>query len=87
MASGPNYMQHQLSSYLNSAGEQGSLAADQPLINRCILSYPPGSIFKIVVAVAALETGKAKLSSKYYCPGFIQVEAKLSTANTGLMMR
>ena len=49
----------------------------QPFINRAILSYPPGSVFKIVVAAAALETGKTWLGKRYYCPGFIKVGEKI----------
>ncbi len=41
-----------------------------PLVNRAISSaYPPGSIFKLVVAAAGLETGKIKLTQRFYCSG------------------
>lgn len=41
-----------------------------PLINRAIsASYPGGSIFKIVVATAALETKKLNLSTTFLCQG------------------
>ncbi|RKY31156.1 MAG: penicillin-binding protein 2 [Candidatus Omnitrophota bacterium] len=47
---------------------------DAPLINRAISSsYPAGSIFKIVVAAAALETGKINLSTTFTCPGSIKM--------------
>src|SRR5690606_12078096 len=42
-----------------------------------ILSYPPGSIFKIVVAAAALETGNYSLDSSFYCPGYLPVGDQL----------
>ncbi len=72
MASRPNYLQEQLPAYLSETEAYGGLLADQPFINRNILSYPPGSVFKIVVAAAALETGEAWLGKKYYCPGYVR---------------
>ncbi len=43
---------------------------DGPLINRTISGvYPAGSVFKLVVAAAALETGKINLSTAFSCPG------------------
>jgi penicillin-binding protein 2 len=44
--------------------------SDAPLINRAISGlYPPGSIFKIIVATAALETRKINLSTTFNCAG------------------
>ena len=41
-----------------------------PFINRAISGvYPAGSVFKLVVATVALETGKINLSTTFYCPG------------------
>jgi len=43
---------------------------DALLVNRAIsFAYPPGSVFKAVVATAALETGKIDPSSEFVCPG------------------
>lgn len=42
----------------------------KPLIDRCINGvYSPGSIFKIVVAIAALENKVLTAKSRLYCPG------------------
>ena len=42
-----------------------------PLLNRAIQGqYPPGSIFKIVTALASLEDGKTTIASVFNCPGF-----------------
>lgn len=42
----------------------------KPLLNRAISGlYPPGSIFKIIVAAAALETGKIFEHSRFSCSG------------------
>jgi penicillin-binding protein 2 len=44
------------------------------LINRAIsCSYPPASVFKLVVACAGLETGKINLSTTYFCPGGLRI--------------
>lgn len=43
---------------------------DAPLINRAISGvYPAGSVFKLVVAASALETGKINPSTTFFCPG------------------
>jgi len=47
---------------------------DAPLINRAISGlYPAGSVFKLIVATAALETGKINLSTTFFCPGGIHI--------------
>ncbi len=44
-----------------------------PLYNRAIQSvYPPGSTFKILVALAGLDSGIIKLDEKVTCKGFIK---------------
>lgn len=35
--------------------------------------YQPGSVFKVVTALAALEAGSADTSSRFYCPGLMRV--------------
>ncbi|PIU60847.1 MAG: penicillin-binding protein 2 [Armatimonadetes bacterium CG07_land_8_20_14_0_80_40_9] len=43
---------------------------NKPLQNRAIANkYPPGSIFKIVTAAAALESGKTTATSEFFCSG------------------
>lgn len=43
---------------------------DAPLINRAIsATYPAGSLFKVIVATAALETKKINLSTTFFCQG------------------
>lgn len=48
--------------------------SDGPFINRAITGvYPAGSVFKLVVAAAALETGKINSSTSFYCPGSMRI--------------
>jgi penicillin-binding protein 2 len=45
-----------------------------PLLNRAIKGlYPPGSIFKCVVAASALESGKVNPSTTFVCTGSLEV--------------
>lgn len=45
---------------------------DKPLLNKVISTqYPPGSTFKLIVALAALEKGVININTKHYCPGFM----------------
>lgn len=47
---------------------------DAPLLNRSTSGvYPPGSIFKPIVAAAALETNKINLVTKFFCSGGINI--------------
>ncbi|MFA5356599.1 MAG: penicillin-binding protein 2 [Candidatus Omnitrophota bacterium] len=47
---------------------------DAPFINRAITgAYPAGSIFKMVVAAAALETGKINQSTAFLCSGSLMI--------------
>lgn len=51
--------------------------SSSPMLNRAIQGqYPPGSIFKIVTALAALEAKKIKLHSSFSCPGFAVIGGK-----------
>lgn len=43
----------------------------QPFLNRALLSYPPGSVFKVVLTAAAIDLGLAEVT--YHCTGAIRV--------------
>ncbi len=46
----------------------------RPLADKTVQgAYPPGSTFKIVTALAALEAGVISTGEKVYCPGFTQL--------------
>jgi penicillin-binding protein 2 len=66
----PNQFSHGL-----SQEEWGSLSGDprHPLQNRIIQAqYPPGSVFKIVTAIAALETGAVTPQTSFTCRGALR---------------
>ncbi|MGO0122818.1 penicillin-binding protein 2 [Desulfothermobacter acidiphilus] len=46
---------------------------DSPLLNRAISAYPPGSTFKMVTALAALESGVITPDFVAYCPGYYRL--------------
>lgn len=64
MASTPEFSQKNPAAYLESS--------NAPFINRAITPYSVGSIFKPVVAAAALESG-ISVNLKYTCKGYISV--------------
>ncbi|MFH1244897.1 MAG: penicillin-binding protein 2 [Candidatus Omnitrophota bacterium] len=47
---------------------------DAPLLDRAVsASFAPGSIFKIIVGCAGLESGKISVTDKIFCPGSLEV--------------
>ncbi|MEZ5824423.1 MAG: penicillin-binding protein 2 [Geminicoccaceae bacterium] len=45
-----------------------------PLVNKCIRGqYPPGSTFKMVTALAALEAGVVTHTYEAFCPGYVRL--------------
>ena len=72
MASTPSFDPN---NFKTDDGEEyiSSLLSDtaKPFMNKAIEGlYPPGSTFKIVVALAALESGAITPKEKIFCPGF-----------------
>ncbi len=59
--------QYNPSNVYDSINKQGS-----PFLNRVINSYNVGSVFKPLIAAAAIESGY-DISEEYYCTGFIDV--------------
>ncbi|MEN3185391.1 MAG: penicillin-binding protein 2 [Atribacterota bacterium] len=55
------------------------LAQDEarPFTNRAIqATYAPGSIFKLLVAIAGLEEGVISAQTTFFCPGFLEYSGK-----------
>ena len=72
MASSPSF---DANNFKTDDGEEyiASLLQDvaKPFMNKTIEGlYPPGSTFKIVVALAALESGAVSPNEKVFCPGY-----------------
>ncbi len=45
-----------------------------PLLNRAInATYPPGSTYKPIIALAALQEGVIRVNTKIFCPGFYRL--------------
>ncbi len=66
MASRPNFDANHIENYLAQSAT--------PLLNRAILSYQPGSVFKLVTAAAALESHIVTPDQIFFDSGFIEVE-------------
>ena len=65
MASRPGFDANNLSQYLAQSSA--------PLLDRAISAYQPGSVFKLVVAAAALENKTATMQDVFFDPGYIDV--------------
>lgn len=75
MASSPGYDPNILSPAI-SVADWSRLALDsrKPLLNRAVNGlYAPGSIFKPLVALAALEQGRADARTVIECPGYFEI--------------
>jgi penicillin-binding protein 2 len=66
MTSRPDFNPEKVEQYIESKNGE--------LLNRCILAYPLGSIFKTVVAAYALENGANMDGEPYVCEGSISVD-------------
>ncbi len=79
MVSRPNFNQDNISDYLDSDNHE--------FYNKAIqMSFPPGSIFKIVVAAAAIENNLINEDTKFFCDGFEElgnIVIKCSSFNRG----
>ncbi len=63
LASRPSFNQEHMEEYFNRE--------DMALYNKAVqVSYPPGSIFKIIVLLAALEEEPDIINQEFYCKGY-----------------
>ncbi len=74
MCSRPNFNQNKISDYNNSTSGE--------LQNRALaVTYPPGSVFKLVVLYAALENNAIDENYQYNCSGSIKVGSSNEVLN------
>jgi penicillin-binding protein 2 len=77
LASHPSYDLNQLSPFIprpvfEEINQRGAW------LNRCLqLSYPPGSTFKLVTAIAGLRHGSLRLDSRHECTGVYRVGRRI----------
>ena len=74
-ASSPSYDPNLFVGGISSADYNPLLESKyRPLVNKTVQgTYPPGSTYKMMVALAALEAGIAGPDDTTYCPGFLEV--------------
>ncbi|MDD4237615.1 MAG: penicillin-binding protein 2 [Desulfotomaculaceae bacterium] len=71
MASYPSYDPVKLSGVLTQNDYEEIFNSPwKPMLNRALLAYAPGSTFKMIVAMAGLDTGKTTLESTISDPGY-----------------
>jgi penicillin-binding protein 2 len=71
MASYPTYDPVKLSGVLTQKDYDEIFNSPwKPMLNRAMLTYAPGSTFKMIVAMAGLETGKTNVQSAISDPGY-----------------
>ena len=74
IASRPNIDLSDMKSNLNEK--------DRRIFNKSLeLSYPPGSIFKIPVILAALDEGKISMKDEIYCKGYDKIGSTIIKCN------
>lgn len=70
MASKPSYDPNMFVGELSSKDLQFLTSSPSPQPNRAIShTYAPGSTFKVITALAALEQGKVDLGARFFCTG------------------
>lgn len=74
-ASAPSYDANLFVRGISSRDYNGLLENEyRPLVNKCVQGmYPPGSTFKMVTALAALEAGETDGRERVFCPGHMDV--------------
>jgi penicillin-binding protein 2 len=74
-ASAPSYDANLFVRGISSKDYNGLLENEyRPLVNKCVQGmYPPGSTFKMVTALAALDAGETDGRERVFCPGHMDV--------------
>ncbi|MDR2432022.1 MAG: penicillin-binding protein 2 [Candidatus Margulisbacteria bacterium] len=75
LVSKPDYNPNYFTSYMSAAEWRELVTKDHPMHNRALSGYPPGSIFKVVTLLAALESKIDPLKT-FICQGFMTVNRR-----------
>lgn len=70
LASRPDFDQNMISKYVQKSSQS-------EFINRAMVHYYPGSVFKVIIAAAAMEEGLVNLDEKFECTGEFKFESGL----------
>ncbi len=75
MVSHPSYDPNEFARRMDpESWEQLISDPEKPLMNKAIQAHiAPGSVFKVITATAALETGTIKPDYRLYCPGWVTI--------------
>lgn len=73
LASSPSFDPNLFTKRITAAQWQSLQSPDEPLLNRALQGYPPGSTFKIVTSVAGMMSGKFSPQSLVGTSSFITV--------------
>ena len=75
MVSHPSYDPNEFAQRMDPQSWQKLISDPQkPMMNKAIQAHiAPGSVFKIITAAAALETGTIKPDYSLYCPGWVTI--------------
>ncbi len=78
LASAPSYDPNLFIGGISSADYNPLLSSKyRPLVNKTVQgTYPPGSTFKMITAMAALEDGLISPDETAYCPGHLEVAGR-----------
>jgi penicillin-binding protein 2 len=79
MVSEPSFDPNALSGYVTgNAWSSLQNDPDHPMQNRAIMDrYPPGSVFKLITALSALENKKITPNTIFNCPGYFRLGNKI----------
>jgi penicillin-binding protein 2 len=56
--------------------ETRKISIFSPVLNKAVTAYPPGSVFKLVTAIAGLQEGIITKDSEFYCPGIFEYKGR-----------
>ena len=78
LSSHPNYDPNLFIGQLDMNKWEKLARGRHPFMNRALAIYPPGSIFKVVTLIAALEEGITKPNEPFYCPGYYKINDRIA---------